>query len=1207
MARTSDHLDGLSGDSERKLERLFASFDASWKTGPRPRIVDYLPANPREDRRAALIELVLIDLEYALAKSPAARLEAYFAEFPELSADRDLVLSLADREYRLRRGLGATPTIKEYVARFPDLAARLVFRLEEADEPAEAPTDETVDFGGKSPGPAPGVFLSTAPDPTVPDALPDVGTPRYRHIRAYARGGLGEVFTAEDTVLSRRVALKRIRPQFADDASVRRRFQREAEITARLEHPGIAPIHELIVDRSGQPWYVMRFLKGHTLRSAIERWHKARPSLDEAARSIEFRNLLTRFAAVCETMSYAHRLGVVHRDLTPANVMLGDHGETIVLDWGFATASGDPDHVIDVSSSPAASPLDASILKSGKLFGTPAFMSPEQAGMHQSAVGPASDLYGLGAILFMLLTGRPPFVGNDLAATLRAVQAGEFPRPRELRPVVPAALEAITLKAMSLNPRARYADAQDLAQDIERWQADEPVTAYREPWKDRTRRRARKHRKALAITIALAGLVIALGGSYRVVEARRIAEVEAKARPKIEQAYADYGTAGEDDSKWESIDTTLEKTIRELELAGASGDVIERGKRLRELIDTRKKDQDLKKKLSEARLLAAGVKPDGGFDIEAKLKGYAEAFAAHGLDIQKREDVATLNKIKGPLAPFLVAILDDWALERMAPEHLTLKSNLIAIANEADSDTQGRMIRNAIFGGEIEALNDLASKIDKKTALPERLHTIGNALLRRGKLQDARAFLQDCAALYPGDFWLNLTTGVALSKSVISQGIAGEVQEQMRTHFDRAESKMPNSPGVQLNYGYGLLNIGQPLKAEERFRKALAFDDKLQPARYALGYILNDRKRPAEAFEQFSLALDLLPTDTISQNGLMRSSDLMGARKKSIDFFRAQIARGSSVDRAAKLSGLGGALRADRQFIEAIAVLKESLKLDPNLSPAHNNLGLVYLERGVLDVQRAIEHQREAVRLDGKSPLNRLALGRSLARNGQLEEACQMFREAISQHAGLLPVAHIGLGNALARLGKFPEAMSEFDQSTGDESDTIPTPSDVRRYLELLPHLDGYILGNKQATEDQRVDLARLCRYTGRLAHAVNFWDQQLRTEDPQVTNPQPWDGDPAITALEASLGPALPAEESARFRGKALLWLRNDLLAYTDWIDHAETRRFLHDQMLERKAEPGLSVARDPVHLGKLPDRERAEWTQFWEDVDRFIDETSH
>jgi serine/threonine protein kinase len=233
----------------------------------------------------------------------------------------------------------------------------------------------------------------------------------------------------------------------------------------------------------------MRFVKGSSLKDAIAAFHAADvPGRDPGTRQVELRGLLGRFVDVCNAIAYAHSRGVLHRDLKPSNVMLGPYGETLVVDWGIAkatdraeTSTALAEEVLRPSLSSGTTPTQV-----GKAMGTPAYMSPEQAAGRLDLLGPASDVYSLGATLYALLTGVAPFKEDAEGGMLRRVERGEFLPPRQVNRQVPQILEAICLKAMARQPEQRYGTPRGLADDIERWLADEPVTAYPEPWMVRT-------------------------------------------------------------------------------------------------------------------------------------------------------------------------------------------------------------------------------------------------------------------------------------------------------------------------------------------------------------------------------------------------------------------------------------------------------------------------------------------------------------------------------------------------------------------------------------------------------------------------------------------------------------------------------------------------------------------------------------------------
>jgi eukaryotic-like serine/threonine-protein kinase len=334
-------------------------------------------------------------------------------------------------------------------------------------------------------------------------------------LQFHERGGLGTIFKARHKGLPRDVALKFIRRDHAGDPQCSKRFLREAEITARLEHPGITPIYGMGRDETGNPCYAMRFVEGTTLERAIEQYH-ARLDLGlgrvPMGRDREFRALLRRFKSACTTIGYAHSRGVLHRDIKPANIMLGPFDETLVLDWGLgkiiaiedAGSVGEPGREA-VLPSPGTDELET-----WGVIGTPGFMSPEQHAGLWGKVGRAGDIYGLGATLYVLLTGRTPFEGRGPGEISAKVGRGEFTPPRQVRPEISRPLEAICLKAMALAPEDRYRSAIDLAGDLENWITDEPVRAWTEPWTDRARRWTSRHR-TLVTTGAVATLLVLIG------------------------------------------------------------------------------------------------------------------------------------------------------------------------------------------------------------------------------------------------------------------------------------------------------------------------------------------------------------------------------------------------------------------------------------------------------------------------------------------------------------------------------------------------------------------------------------------------------------------------------------------------------------------------------------------------------------------------
>ena len=300
-------------------------------------------------------------------------------------------------------------------------------------------TDEKMDSGADPLGSLPG------------DRIKYLG--EYEILREIARGGMGVVFEARQESLRRNVALKMILPGRLADADEIERFQREAEAAASLKHASIVPVHE-VGEHEGYHYFTMDLIDGRSLSEEIRE------------ESLPPRRAAELVESVARAIQYAHEQGVLHRDLKPANVLLDREGAPHVTDFGLAKQfSG----TIDARHT--------ELTVTGQILGTPSYMSPEQAACKPDQIGPTTDVYSLGAVLYAALTGRAPFVADTPVETLMQVVQNDPVSPRTLNPKIPRELETICLKCLAESPRSRYATARELAEDLNRWLTGRPILA----------------------------------------------------------------------------------------------------------------------------------------------------------------------------------------------------------------------------------------------------------------------------------------------------------------------------------------------------------------------------------------------------------------------------------------------------------------------------------------------------------------------------------------------------------------------------------------------------------------------------------------------------------------------------------------------------------------------------------------------------------
>jgi tetratricopeptide (TPR) repeat protein len=461
-----------------------------------------------------LVTWLRFDQRQRWQKGERIQVEAYLQERPTLRDAAEAVLDLVYNEIVLREERGETPQLEEYLRRFPQYAndLRLQFDVHRMIVDERVPLGEsTAESRGLSPN---GHAERSRRPPPVIDG--------YEILGELGRGGMGVVYRARQLDLKRMVALKMIRSGVHASAHEQARFLIEAEAVARLQHPNIVQIHA-VGQQDGSSFFALEFVDG---TSIDKKFGRAVPPPRQAAQLVE---------TIARAMHYAHQRGIVHRDLKPSNVLLGSDGVPKITDFGLAK-------LLDVQG--GQTPPEG-------LIGTPNYMAPEQAAGNNQEIGPRADVYSLGAILYELLTGRPPFEGLTMAQTLERVRSQDPVPPRSGRPGVPRELETICLKCLEKQPAARYGSALELADDLRRFLADEPILARPAGRWERVVKWVRRRPAAAALVFVsalavLSLLVFALWHKSEVentVEQTRTGEMQAleRARAKLEafQRYHD--------------------------------------------------------------------------------------------------------------------------------------------------------------------------------------------------------------------------------------------------------------------------------------------------------------------------------------------------------------------------------------------------------------------------------------------------------------------------------------------------------------------------------------------------------------------------------------------------------------------------------------------------------------------------------------------
>jgi WD40 repeat protein len=463
----------------RRLSRL-------WRQGQRPRVEEFLAQAGVTDP-ATIVSVLRVDQWERRRLGERVPAESYLDGFPAVRDDPERVIDVVFSEYLLREQLGESPQLSEYARRFPQYAGQLTLQV----ELHQAMQDEPVGPWPETWGPSRAVLsakgTSGAQSVTEHESTEFPKIPGFEVLGVLGWGGMGMVYQAWQPSLNRMVALKMVHAGAAASPEVLARFRVEAEAVARLHHPNIVQIHEVGQD-AGRAYLVLEFVEGPSLAQSLA----GTPQTTQKA--VELVETLAR------AMHSAHLRGVVHRDLTPANILLSADGTPKITDFGLAKLL-----------------IGGGELRTqtGELLGTPSYMAPEQAASRHHAIGAATDVYALGAILYDVLTGRPPFKAESPLETLRQVVADEPVAPSRLRPKLPRDLETICLKCLRKEPEKRYTSALALAEELRRFLEGRPILARPSTSAERFWRWCRRNPWLAAANIAAAALttILAVGAT----------------------------------------------------------------------------------------------------------------------------------------------------------------------------------------------------------------------------------------------------------------------------------------------------------------------------------------------------------------------------------------------------------------------------------------------------------------------------------------------------------------------------------------------------------------------------------------------------------------------------------------------------------------------------------------------------------------------
>jgi eukaryotic-like serine/threonine-protein kinase len=917
------------------------------------------------------------------------------------------------------------------------------------------------------------------------DAMPSaerVGG-RYQLSGEIARGGMGAVLRGRDVDLGRDLAVKVLLEKYANRPEVARRFIEEAQIGGQLQHPGVVPVYD--IGRFGdRPYFTMKLVKGRTLAAILG--DRPDPSADRP-------RLIAIALQISQTLAYAHAKGVIHRDLKPANIMVGAFGEVQVMDWGVAkvlASGGIADEELasrghrpredetTIRTARSGGSTVGTDTEAGSILGTPAYMPPEQAAGDIALLDRRADVFGLGAILCEILTGKPPYVGRSGEEVRRKAANGDLADALTRLAASGADAELIALTTACLAPEAvdRPKDAQAVA---------DALTNHLEGVQDRLRQaelaeaeakaralEAAKRRRLTRVLQSTMLLAVALGtGGWLWVrgerQARRIAltrdvnEALTKATASRERAKA--ATTMESAALFAQAREQTQRALALVENSPADAALAAQVRGVQAILDEEEKDRTIVAAIDAARLARAeSMGLTDRFAKERAVPLYREAFRAYGLPAGVGDPAMVSARIRNRPAfvrETMLSALDDWdfiageAKYGVNEPHREWLQSVLETAETAESWVRQLWAarRETDPAKRQAAVETLATSADVRRIPPQALSNFAWLL----RPVDAVALYRRAQQQYPGDFWINLDLGETL------QSLTPPERVEAIRFLTVAVALRPESAVCHYTLAHALHNLGRLDDAVASYRKAIEVDPNYIYAYGNLGTLLSNMGRNDEAIAYCRKAVEINPKSSAVYILLSRALTNIGQIDEAIVSAR----KGIELD--PKLAGtaytvLARAQTAKGQHDEAIANCRKAVEMDPNDAFCHNSLGFAFKGKGQSD--EAIASFRKAIELDPDHAGFRENLGSALREKGQLDEAIASFRKALEIHPNQAKFQD-NLGSALREKGQLDEAITRYRKAIELDPNSARAHNNLGIALMAKGQLDEAIGRYRKAIE----------------------------------------------------------------------------------------------------------------------------------------------